>query len=242
MTRGAWLRTAAVLPYAGSSAGQPGFAWVSLVIVTASHRGRGLGTQMLQHCIATLRSRSLTGLLDATPAGEKIYAAARVQARPRVAALARRTRRRLRVARTCASVGCWPAWPGSALWTRPGIRCKASDVAHELPDAPWDARLSNSGRERLRSGAFGPRRLVRGAGGGSERARCHRSHRRGYRVHPWAHFHRRPGPANADRSVARCVRFHCSASPAAHGARPRPAARRSGARVRHRRTGVRVTG
>jgi GNAT superfamily N-acetyltransferase len=70
---GRLIATAAVLPYAGSSAGEPGFAWVSLVIVTASHRGRGLGTRMLQHCIATLRSRSLTGLLDATPAGEKIY-------------------------------------------------------------------------------------------------------------------------------------------------------------------------
>jgi GNAT superfamily N-acetyltransferase len=70
---GRLIATAAVLPYAGSSAGQPGFAWVSLVIVTASHRGRGLGTHMLQQCIATLRSRSLTGLLDATPAGAKIY-------------------------------------------------------------------------------------------------------------------------------------------------------------------------
>jgi GNAT superfamily N-acetyltransferase len=70
---GRLVATAAVLPYAGSSADQPGFAWVSLVIVTASHRGRGLGTQMLQRCMATLRSRSLTGLLDATPAGEKVY-------------------------------------------------------------------------------------------------------------------------------------------------------------------------
>lgn len=67
------VATAAVLPYAGISPDQPGFAWVSLVIVTAVHRGRGLGAQLLHQCIATLGSRSLTGLLDATPAGEKIY-------------------------------------------------------------------------------------------------------------------------------------------------------------------------
>ncbi len=71
---GRLVATAAVLPYAGNSAATPGFAWVSLVIVTASLRGRGLGTQMLQQCIGALRSRSLTGLLDATPAGEKVYA------------------------------------------------------------------------------------------------------------------------------------------------------------------------
>jgi len=70
---GRLIATAAVLPYAGDSPGAPGFAWVSLVIVTTSQRGRGLGTRMLQSCIAELRSRSLAGLLDATPAGEKAY-------------------------------------------------------------------------------------------------------------------------------------------------------------------------
>jgi GNAT superfamily N-acetyltransferase len=70
---GRLVATAAVLAYPGNSAGEPGFAWVSLVIVTASQRGRGLGTRMLQQCIAELRSRSLSGLLDATPAGERVY-------------------------------------------------------------------------------------------------------------------------------------------------------------------------
>jgi GNAT superfamily N-acetyltransferase len=70
---GRLVATAALVPYSGASAGQPGCAWVSLVIVTAAQRGRGVGTQMLHRCIATLRSRALTGLLDATPAGEKIY-------------------------------------------------------------------------------------------------------------------------------------------------------------------------
>lgn len=70
---GRLVATAAVLPYPGNAPNQPGFAWVSLVIVTASQRGRGLGRRMLDRCIATLRGRSMTGLLDATPAGEKIY-------------------------------------------------------------------------------------------------------------------------------------------------------------------------
>lgn len=64
---GQLLATAALLPYSGA------FAWVSLVIVAQAHRGRGLGTRMLNHCIATLRTFGLVGMLDATPAGEKVY-------------------------------------------------------------------------------------------------------------------------------------------------------------------------
>ncbi len=65
---GKLLATAALLPYSA------GFTWVSLVIVAQAQRGRGLGTRMLNHCIATLRSFGLVGMLDATPAGEKVYA------------------------------------------------------------------------------------------------------------------------------------------------------------------------
>jgi len=65
---GRLVATAAVLPYPA------GFAWVSLVIVTQSHRGRGLGTRLLDRCIETLRGHALVGMLDATPAGEKVYA------------------------------------------------------------------------------------------------------------------------------------------------------------------------
>jgi GNAT superfamily N-acetyltransferase len=70
---GRLIATAAVLPYSGNSPDELGFAWVSLVVVTASQRGRGLGTRMLLQCIDELRRRSLPGLLDATPAGEKVY-------------------------------------------------------------------------------------------------------------------------------------------------------------------------
>lgn len=64
---GRLVATAAVLPYPA------GFAWISLVIVAKSHRGHGLGKHMLHECIATLRERSLVGVLDATPAGAQVY-------------------------------------------------------------------------------------------------------------------------------------------------------------------------
>lgn len=64
---GRLVATAAVLPYSA------GFAWVSLVIVAKSQRGHGLGTKMLNQCIAALGEHTLVGTLDATPAGEGIY-------------------------------------------------------------------------------------------------------------------------------------------------------------------------
>ena len=67
-TVGRLVATAAVLAYPG------GIAWISLVIVAKSQRGRGLGTRMLSECVATLRRQGLIGVLDATAAGAKVYA------------------------------------------------------------------------------------------------------------------------------------------------------------------------
>jgi GNAT superfamily N-acetyltransferase len=64
---GKLVATAALLPYSA------GFAWISLVIVAKSHRGRGLGTRVLNECLGVLRERALIGMLDATPAGARIY-------------------------------------------------------------------------------------------------------------------------------------------------------------------------
>ena len=64
---GKLVATAALLPYSA------GFAWISLVIVAKSHRGRGLGRRVLNECLALLRERALVGMLDATPAGARIY-------------------------------------------------------------------------------------------------------------------------------------------------------------------------
>jgi len=64
---GRLVATTALLPYSA------GFAWTSLVIVAKSQRGKGLGTRMLNESITTLRSRALVGMLDATPAGARLY-------------------------------------------------------------------------------------------------------------------------------------------------------------------------
>lgn len=64
--QGRIVATAAILSYGN-------FAWISMVLVTASHRQRGLGTLLLRHCIAELQRMGCTPYLDATPAGEQIY-------------------------------------------------------------------------------------------------------------------------------------------------------------------------
>lgn len=61
------LGTGAVLPYAG-------FAWVSMVLVARTQRGKGLGTAILKHCMADLARSDRLPVLDATPQGERIYA------------------------------------------------------------------------------------------------------------------------------------------------------------------------
>ncbi|MFH5923560.1 GNAT family N-acetyltransferase [Roseomonas xinghualingensis] len=61
------LATGAALPYPG------GFGWVSMVLVSATQRGQGLGTRILRRCIEALGSDGLCPVLDATPAGERIY-------------------------------------------------------------------------------------------------------------------------------------------------------------------------
>ncbi|MFC0389067.1 GNAT family N-acetyltransferase [Muricoccus vinaceus] len=58
----------AVLPYASG-----GFGWISMVLVAPSMRGRGLGTRVLRRCMAALAEAGLCPVLDATPAGERIY-------------------------------------------------------------------------------------------------------------------------------------------------------------------------
>jgi len=55
-----------VLPY-GS------FAWVSMVLVLPEHRRKGYATQLLRVALADLKSRALTPILDATPAGREVY-------------------------------------------------------------------------------------------------------------------------------------------------------------------------
>jgi len=55
-----------VLPY-GS------FAWVSMVLVLPEQRRKGYATRLLRTALADLKARTLTPILDATPAGRAVY-------------------------------------------------------------------------------------------------------------------------------------------------------------------------
>jgi GNAT superfamily N-acetyltransferase len=61
------VATAALLPYTDSN------AWISMVLVTANWRRRGLATRLLDRCLATAKHRGITPWLDATPAGAAVY-------------------------------------------------------------------------------------------------------------------------------------------------------------------------
>lgn len=66
-SRGATIATGAVLPYPDV------FAWISMVLVTASRRRERIGTSILEACCAEVAQRGLLAMLDATPSGEAVY-------------------------------------------------------------------------------------------------------------------------------------------------------------------------
>jgi GNAT superfamily N-acetyltransferase len=61
------IATAALLPYTSAN------AWISMVLVTANWRRRGLATRLVDTCLDTAMKRGLTCWLDATPAGAAVY-------------------------------------------------------------------------------------------------------------------------------------------------------------------------
>src|SRR5881227_3777942 len=61
------VATAALLPYAS------GNAWISMVLVTANWRRRGIATRLVDACLDAATKRGLTSWLDATPDGAKVY-------------------------------------------------------------------------------------------------------------------------------------------------------------------------
>jgi GNAT superfamily N-acetyltransferase len=61
------IATAALLPY-GS-----GNAWISMVLVTANWRRRGLATRLLDACLDAAAKQGFVSWLDATPAGATVY-------------------------------------------------------------------------------------------------------------------------------------------------------------------------
>jgi GNAT superfamily N-acetyltransferase len=61
------IATAALLPYTS------GNAWISMVLVTANWRRRGLATKLVDACLGAAATQGLTTWLDATPAGATVY-------------------------------------------------------------------------------------------------------------------------------------------------------------------------
>ena len=61
------VATAALLPYSA------GNAWISMVLVTADFRRRGIATMLVDACLDVAKRRGLTTWLDATPAGATVY-------------------------------------------------------------------------------------------------------------------------------------------------------------------------
>jgi GNAT superfamily N-acetyltransferase len=64
---GRLVASAALLPYTS------GNAWISMVLVTASWRRRGLATRLVDACLAAAAKQNLTTSLDATPDGAAVY-------------------------------------------------------------------------------------------------------------------------------------------------------------------------
>lgn len=61
------VATAALLPYSANN------AWISMVLVTADFRRRGIATKLVDSCLDVATRRGLTTWLDATPAGATVY-------------------------------------------------------------------------------------------------------------------------------------------------------------------------
>jgi GNAT superfamily N-acetyltransferase len=64
---GPWIATALVLPLG------PAITWVSMVLVTRSARRRGLGTRLLERCLAEVEQQGVAAGLDATELGRPVY-------------------------------------------------------------------------------------------------------------------------------------------------------------------------
>src|SRR6185503_8824848 len=66
-TSGTWIASALVLPLG------PAISWISMVLVTKPARRRGLGSRLLQRCLAEVEASGVAAGLDATELGRPVY-------------------------------------------------------------------------------------------------------------------------------------------------------------------------
>jgi len=64
---GAWIASALVLPLG------PAISWISMVLVTKPARRQGLGSRLLQRCLAEVEASGVSAGLDATELGRPVY-------------------------------------------------------------------------------------------------------------------------------------------------------------------------
>jgi hypothetical protein len=51
----------------------PGYAWISMILVTPDWRRQGLATRLMQNCVDAIGARRLVPALDASPEGREVY-------------------------------------------------------------------------------------------------------------------------------------------------------------------------
>lgn len=66
-SEGTIIASGAVLP-------MDNVAWISMILVTPTARGQGLGRAVFAHCLEQVKASGRVAMLDATPQGEPLYA------------------------------------------------------------------------------------------------------------------------------------------------------------------------
>jgi GNAT superfamily N-acetyltransferase len=127
------IATAALLPHTARE------AWISMVLVTADWRRRGIATRLVDACLAKAGQLGLTLWLDATPAGAAVYG--RLGFAPTIQL------RRLRLEKPLAADNAAPLPAGqlTELITRDigAIGFSRRDLLGELGSRPGSLVLSN---------------------------------------------------------------------------------------------------
>jgi GNAT superfamily N-acetyltransferase len=127
---GRLVATAGFMPYGGR------FAWISMVLVTASERRQGHATRLLRWAMARAEGRGLIAGLDATPEGREVYRRLGF----------RDIYRLTRLEANHPPVSAGPPRPGPGPGPRPGITVRPLQEADLDAVAAFDAAAFGADR------------------------------------------------------------------------------------------------